>query len=227
MTRVRNGIRTLEVFVKSMTSTDVFIIESLPAMDINEGRLDGKILYSQLKLMGRNPWYRYVISLSDLGKALNDFKKSKCRFLHFSLHGSKTEVRLAGGHSLGYAEFASLLKGYMALKRITFSACELGNKTFCESIFRENRGLHSVVAPILKLPFSQGSAFWIGYYTLLESEAYDAHKSIKRAFLDDNVLPLARIFNTPMKYAIYRPAPSECVEICSTKVGRTAIIKPW
>lgn len=204
---------------------DVFIIESLPASDVNQNRLDGKILESHLRLTGKNPIYRYVITEEDLKREICAFKDSEYKFLHFSMHGGTDSVGLANGTTLPYDDFSQLFGGALHCKRVTFSVCSLGNENFYNSLFKYNKGLHSAVAPREALQFNDGSAFWVAYYTLVEDEhsTYLTHD-----FIEERIPQLASLFSLSMSYALHKSSPNDEVEITylPPKITHNAI-KPW
>lgn len=205
----------------------VFIIESLGADDVNNHRCDGKILEAQLKLLGEEPVYRYVLNVSDLRKALCEFDEAEFRFLHISCHGDSSKVYLAAnpcGES--YTEFAKCFSSKVALSRVTFSACKLGSKYFFKEFYRWNKGVQSVAAPMNDLPFQRGSLYWAAYYTKLIEECRNSNNHIHRDFIECVVPLLSRALNVSMRYAIYEPNKNR-VKVQMTKQGRPLYMTPW
>ena len=204
----------------------VFIIESLPAEDVNNMRMDGKVLERQLKLTGQEPIYRVALNLGDLRKSVEEFSQTNYRFLHISCHGKSTGVILAANpNGESFKEFSSCFAGFVGSARITFSACKLGNKAFYEEFYKQNKGVHSLIAPVSDLPFQRGSIFWAAYYTKLFEECNERNNHIKRDFIERSVPSLARVCGVSMKYAIYEPDKKR-VKIKSTKKGRPVFICP-
>ncbi len=206
---------------------EVFIIESLPCDDINRNRCDGRILESQLKLMGASPIYRFAINLGDVRRCLEEFAASDYRFLHISCHGGKSKVMLAASPSgESYSEFCKYFNGLVGFTRITFSACELGNEKFYSEFYRNNKGVQSLIAPISPLPFQTGALYFATYYTKLMEECRNKKNHVKREFIERVVPGLSQIFCTSMRYAIYEP-DKDRVKINSTRPGRPKYRFPW
>ena len=205
----------------------VFIIESLGAEDVNNHRCDGKILESQLQLLGEAPIYRYVLNLSDLRKALCEFEESRFRFLHISCHGGPTKVYLAAnpcGES--YIEFAKCFSSKAALSRVTFSACKLGNRSFFKEFYKWNKGVQSLAAPMNDLLFQSSSLYWATYYTKLIEECRNSNNHIHRDFIERVVPQLSKMLNVSMRYAIYEPNKDR-VKVQMAKRGRPSYMSPW
>ena len=213
--------------LKKKSVAEVFIIESLGADDVNNNRCDGKILESQLKLLGSKPKYRYVLNLSDLRKALLEFDKSEYRFLHMSCHGSEDKVFLAADQNgETYEEFSRCFAGFTALSRITFSACRLGNYKLFDTFFGLNKGVQSLAAPIKDLPFQSASLYWAAFYTKLMDECRSSNNHVHRDFIEYIVPRLSRALGVSMRFAIYEPNNNR-VKVRMTDKGRPKYISPW
>lgn len=214
-------------FPQKKNVAEVFIIESLGADDMNNNRCDGKILESQLKLIGANPIYRYALNLSDMRKALLEFDKSEYRFLHVSCHGDADKVLLAANpRGETYVDFSRCFEGVAALSRITFSACRLGNYKLFETFYEINRGVHSLAAPIKDLPFKFASLYWAVFYTKLMDECRSSNNHVHRTFIEGVFPRLSKALGVPMRYAIYEPNNNR-VKVRMTEKGRPKYIYPW
>lgn len=140
--------------------SEVFIIESCPEKD-------GSILAQQLVLMGASPLYVPVRSLNDFKAALVMFAMSGYRFLHVSCHGDKRNEKVKLGEVwYSYEQFATAFPGVLKSRRMSFSACELGNEQFVKVLNKENNWIHSISAFSRKIDEKIASAYWVAYYTL-------------------------------------------------------------
>jgi len=205
----------------------VFIIESLGANDVNNHRCDGKILEAQLQLIGEESVYRYVLNVSDLRNALCEFDESEFRFLHVSCHGDSAKAYLAANPAgETYEEFSKCFSSKVALTRVTFAACKLGNKSFFEEFCRWNKGVQSLAAPMNDLPFQRSSLYWATYYTKLIEECRNSNNHIHRDFIESVVPQLSKVLNVSMRYAIYEPNKDR-IKVQMTKRGRPSFVSPW
>ena len=161
------------------TELSVFIIESLPENDPALSRRDGEILVKQLALTLQKPKYVFAKNKVEFQNALNDFKKSKCRFLHISCHGEKggNVVRL-GTDPVNFREFAQMFPGRLQNNRITFSTCFVGQGKLFREIFKvNNTAVHSILGFCKGVDVELASAFWIAYYTLVTRLTYAGRRS--------------------------------------------------
>lgn len=153
---------------EQLTLPEVFIIECLSLKDWRDGKRDGFDLYMQLLLSGRRPRYVQAMCENDLKAALIMFRQSKCRFLHFSFHGSLDSISLGDG-LCNYASFADAIRGFLNSRRVFISACECGNHELFRRIYKTNPVTHSILAHSDKVAFDKAVAFWIAfYYTLYQ-----------------------------------------------------------
>lgn len=146
-----------------MSIADVFIIESLTKTDETKHRYEGHRLAELLRLSGKNPKYFYFQSKDELPHLLKLFKLSDYRYLHISCHASLDMVSTTNDN-ISYVDFATMLKGYLKLRRVFFSACELGNELFTDCLAAKNKGMHSVVAPAEEIYFDHAAAIWAAFY---------------------------------------------------------------
>ena len=119
--------------------SEVFIIEALTRDDVRDGMLDGYVLYQQLKMMGGDPRYVRVSSENDFKASLVMFRESNYKFLHISCHGDKEKRQVRIGDTwFGYMRIAIASMQMLKSRRVSFSACELGNEEFCKRLFEKN-----------------------------------------------------------------------------------------
>lgn len=164
--------------------SDVFIIESLGAIDEDKHRHEGLQLAQLLRLSGKNPKYFYFQSKEELPHLLELFKLSGYRYLHISCHASLEKIETTND-MISYYEFAKICKDYLKLRRVFFSACELGNHLFSSCLAATNKGMHSIVAPAEKIRFEHAAAIWSAFYISIFSKneesmsAYDIKETVK------------------------------------------------
>lgn len=178
---------------EQFTDPEVFIIECLCQEDWKAGYRDGFNLYSQLLMSGRRPRYVQALSENDLKAALAMFRQSKCRFLHFSFHGTSDSIALGDGRC-DYQSFAAATKGFLNSRRVFISACECGNLLLIHELYKTNHVIHSVLAHEDKVSFAKAESFWIPFYHAL----YERITSVRsdggvtsRAFSERNMADLA------------------------------------
>ena len=150
------------------SKSEVFIIESITDSDPKkETEMDGSVLAQQLKLMGASPLYVPVRSLNDFKAALVMFCMSSYRFLHISCHGDKNNEKIKLGEDwYHYEQIADALPEALKSRRVSFSACELGNEQFVKVLNSKNKWIHSIAAFSDQVDSKIASAYWIAYYTL-------------------------------------------------------------
>ena len=151
------------------TECSLFIIEALPDEDVKTARLDGSVLNQQLNLTLKKPMYRFAKNKEEFKSSLSEFKRSGCRFLHISCHGSASGgVFQLGCDKVNYAEFATYFKGNVHNIRLTFSACYAGKGLLFREIVKQcGTSVHSILGFRTKVDFDLASAFWISYYTVV------------------------------------------------------------
>lgn len=142
---------------------DLFIIESFSPSSILYH--EGWEIASALRKMGKNPIYMNVGTVEELKRALQMFKTSRYRFIHFSCHGSDHSLTLSKSGELPYKSFAQISAKCFNLKRVFFSSCRLGNKNFSEEIAMQNLGVQSIIAPIGDISSIVSIHFWCSFYS--------------------------------------------------------------
>lgn len=183
------------------TTADVFIIESLTKGDEDRHRYEGQRLAELLRLSGKNPKYFYFQSKDELPYLLELFKLSKYRYLHVSCHASSNVISTTN-ENLTYAEFASIFKGFLKLRRIFFSACELGNELFTECLAATNKGVHSVVAPAEEIDFDHAAAIWAAFYVSVFARN---SKAMSGKDIRLRIEILCKLFPVDFHVSIYQP----------------------
>lgn len=142
---------------------DLFIIESFSRSDNVDH--EGWDIANCLRKIGKHPIFVDVETTKDLKNALDMFKTSHYRFIHFSCHGTPHSLSLSKSGELSYESFAKISKGYFNLKRVFFSSCCLGNKQFSEEIAMSNPGIQSIIAPIGEISSIVSIHLWCAFYS--------------------------------------------------------------
>jgi len=180
---------------------DVFIIESLSKSDEERHRYEGQRLAELLRLSGKNPKYFYYQSKNELPHLLKLFQLSDYRYLHVSCHATSKSV-LTTNEEIPYVEFAKIFRGHLKLRRVFFSACELGSELFSTCIAGTNKGMHSVVAPAEEIYFDHAAAIWAAFYVSVFARNPDAMTGwdIRR-----RIETLCTLFPVDFHVSTYRP----------------------
>ncbi len=181
------------------TVPEVFILESLDWEDERDTMYEGRVLSEMLKLAGKDPKYYYFQSVKELPYLIGLFRQSKYRYLHISTHASTEEIAFTNGR-LKYNEFAEYFAGHLKLRRLFFSACEVGNSNFVDAIASKNRGMHSILAPMKKVGFGESAASWSAMYMSLFGE--NAEK-MKRADIEKRIRAITLLFPIDYYFAPY------------------------
>lgn len=184
-----------------MSIADVFIIESLDKEDEREHRFEGQRLADLLRLSGKNPKYYYFQSVKELPSIFELFRLSNYRFMHVSCHASLTHLA-ATQDSVTYAEFAALTDGCLKLRRVFFSACEVGNELFSTCLASRNKGMHSVVAPAETIYFDHAAAIWSAFYVSMFASGSDGMTGEE---IKARIRTLCTLFPVDFHASTYRP----------------------
>lgn len=181
------------------TIPEVFIFESLDKEDEKAKRFEGHILADMLRLAGKNPKYYYFQSKEELPHLLGLFRQSKYRYLHISAHASDKHIGTTED-TITYSSFANLFKGHLPLRRLFFSACQVGNESFVNTIAKNNKGMHSVVAPAQDIQFDHAAAIWSSFYISMFTENENA---MKRVDIEKRIKALTSLFPVDFFFAAY------------------------
>lgn len=184
------------------TIADVFIIESLRLADETNHRYEGRRLAELLRLSGKNPKYFYFQSVDEIPSLLKLFELSKYRYLHVSCHASSTQI-CTTNESIAYTNFVKLFNNQLKLKRVFFSACELGNELFNQMLIAQNnKGMHSIVAPSTEINFDHAAAIWGAFYVSVFSRNSN---SMNGADIEKRIEILCSLFPVDFRISRYIP----------------------
>jgi len=181
------------------TKPEVFILESLSKGDERAKRFEGQVLADMLRLSGKNPKYYYFQSEHEIPHLVGLFRQSQYRYLHISTHASDTDIGTTDG-SISYARFADLFSGHLKLRRLFFSACQVGNAGFVNTVASKNRGMHSIVAPVNDIQFNHAAALWSSFYVSMFTEN---ERAMKRSNIENRLRALRCLFPVDFFFAAY------------------------
>jgi hypothetical protein len=152
-----------------------------------------------LRLAGKNPKYYYYQSKEELPHLIGLFRQSQYRYLHISSHASETHIGTTNG-SVTYADFAKFFAGHLPLRRLFFSACQVGNENFVSAMATVNKGMHSIVAPAESIQFDHAAALWSSFYISLFSEN---EKAMKHSGIEKRLTALTSLFPVDFFFAAF------------------------
>ena len=143
----------------------LFIIESLDVED-EEGCKEGEILSRLLGMTGNDPIYRYVRTKVELIHFVEEFRRSRYRWLHVSVHGNLDLIALTLDHLTG-VEFADIVAPALGReKRLFLSTCRAATEDLAREVFARG-GARSVAGPVKKIRFGDSAVFWASFYHLM------------------------------------------------------------
>lgn len=178
------------------TIPDVFIIESLDPDDEGNGRFEGGILSSILKLHGKKPKYRYVRTREQFETAVKQFGNSNYRYLHISAHADETGMCTTNQDPIDFDALASILAPHLSRKRLFLSACSMTNENLAREIIPRSK-CYSVVGPTEDIAFTDAAIMWSAIYHLMFSNSTSA---MKHAQLKDQLIRVVSLFGAPLAY---------------------------
>ena len=177
------------------SSPSVFIIESLRFHDEERERFEGRFLSQILHLGGSAARYVYLRTKKELGDVLDQFAKSRYRYLHFSCHGNETGIELTLD-DLSFRDLRKLLAPHLAKRRVFFSSCEVTNRRLAKALLSDS-DCYSVIGPCTKINFDRAAIFWASFYHLM---LRDEATSMKRSTLTEITGSLQSLFGVHMRY---------------------------
>ncbi|SFW55325.1 hypothetical protein [Pseudomonas sp. NFACC04-2] len=180
-----------------MASTpDVFIIETLDPDDEGNGRFEGGVISSVLRLHEKNPIYRYVRTRHQFIEAVTEFGKSGYRYLHISAHGNEDGLFTTNQNEIGYTDLAKILEPHLKKRRLFLSACSMIHDKFLSALFSTTKCI-SVVGPREDIYFSDAAVTWPAIYHLMFSENTDR---MTRSHLKAQLAHVRALFKIDLAY---------------------------
>jgi len=95
-----------------------------------------------------------------------------------------------------------MFSGHLILRRLFFSACEIGNDQFINEVTQRNRGMHSIVGPENVVGMDHSVAMWTSLYISLFAENEDR---VTHARIKERISALVTLFPMRLKIATYNP----------------------
>jgi hypothetical protein len=173
-----------------MAKAEVFIIESMPPEDGQEGEIIQKIL----ALSGKQCEVHHANTRQSLIKALEAFRKSKYRYLHLSSHGS-TKYMVMTGDTIELTKLGTILMPYLGHRRLFVSACEMTNDRLASNVMRHSK-CYSILGPIGKVNINDAAILWASlYHVSLGSD----QESISRKVLRKKSQEVSDMFNVQLR----------------------------
>jgi hypothetical protein len=149
---------------KLKTKKALFIIESLEYED-EKTRREGRILQQVMRLSGADVKYIYIRTQQELGFALEQFRKSKYRYLHISCHGDRHSIAFTLDKTVPFEDLAAEIRPYLKGRRLFFSACSVVNDELATAILPKS-GCYSIVGPRNRINFDDALLMWASFYHL-------------------------------------------------------------
>ena len=141
----------------------LYIIESLDVEEEADKR-EGEIISSVLHMTGHKPVYRYVRTRAELERFVEDFRESRFRWLHLSVHGNHDLICLTLDR-MNAEEFAKIVGPALSDERRLFlSTCRAATPELAAAIFRKGDCL-SVAGPVKTIRFGDSAIFWSSFTT--------------------------------------------------------------
>ncbi|MCJ7572584.1 MAG: hypothetical protein MUO82_12055 [Candidatus Thermoplasmatota archaeon] len=159
-------IKEIDIF-RLMTTSNVFIIESLKLDDEKNERYEGKFL-SHILNLDRNKKtsiYYYIRTKKELIEILKKFDTSNYRYLHISCHGNDKNVSMTLD-KIPYEEFGEIVRPHLDKKRLFLSACEAVNLSMAKEII-PNSKCYSLIGFDQSIEFSDAAMMWASFYHLM------------------------------------------------------------
>jgi hypothetical protein len=154
------------------TKRGLFIIESLSRTD-EKTRREGVIIQQILALSGSLPVeYIYIRTEADLSMALEEFRRSRFRYLHISCHGSDDSIALTLDPLL-FEDFVPIIAPYLKSRRLFFSACSVVNHRLAAALMKRSR-CNSIIGPSCSIAFDDSLLMWALFYHLASRDEGEA-----------------------------------------------------
>ncbi|TCV67567.1 hypothetical protein [Pseudomonas fluorescens] len=183
---------------------DVFIIETLDPDDEGNGRFEGSVISSVLRLHEKNPIYRYVRTRHQFIEAVTEFGKSGYRYLHISAHGNEDGLFTTNQNEIGYTDLAKILEPHLKKRRLFLSACSMIHDKFLSALFSTTKCI-SVVGPREDIYFSDAAVTWPAIYHLMFSENTDG---MDKSHLKAQLTHVRALFKIDLAY--YSKSKNKC-----------------
>ena len=139
--------------------------------------------------------YRNVDSVKKLTQAVEDFRKSKLRYLYLSCHADTDGIAI-NGYDVSNAELAEIFKGNVKKKRLFLSACKAGNRNMATAFINKSGGQSIIGAPI-DLYFDKAALFWPSFFHVINMAEQD---KMNKQSLSKTLKQCVDLFEIPINY---------------------------
>lgn len=181
---------------KDKTIPRVFILESLDFNDEKKEHFEGEIISKILGLSNIDHEYQYFRTEREFDYYLQEFSRSKYRYLHISCHGKDNSISTTFDE-IDLRTLVLKLENILDKKRLFLSACSITNEDFASRLF-DTSDCYSLIGCDKPVNFNDSAIFWAAFYHRMfnrEKNTYIRHSEIK------NLLEsLLQIFNIPLKF---------------------------
>lgn len=178
------------------TIPDVFIIETLNPDDEGNGRFEGSVISSALRLHEKKPIYRYVRTRDQFLQAIEQFGSSGYRYLHISAHGNKHGLVTTNQDEINYTDLVKILAPNLKNRRLFLSACSMVHGKFAEKLFSTTKCL-SIVGARETIYFSDAAVIWPAIYHLMFSANAER---MTRSHLKEQLVHICALFKVNLAY---------------------------
>lgn len=182
---------------KNTTICGVYIIESLSPSDENENTSEGQILYQMLTLAKVKCIYKYIRTERELEVYVNDFRKSRYRYLHISCHGAKDRIATTLDQ-IPFEHLSAILLPNLDHRRLFLSSCLATNQDLADMILPYGE-CYSIIGHDVEVNIDAAAIFWTSFYfAILESHPVKMTRSDIKKVLKT----CSRLYHVPVKYFI-------------------------
>jgi hypothetical protein len=156
---------------------------------------EGEIIARTLRMSNKKSQYVYVRNRRELECVIEEFGRSKFRYLHLSCHGSEHGFYTTLDF-IPSKEMADLLSPSMNGRRLFVSSCLATNSVFARTLIKDSNCL-SVLGPKDSIAFDDAAVFWISFYHLM----FKANREhMKGADIKSNVSKCASLVGEKFRY---------------------------
>ena len=112
-----------------------------------------------LRFHEKHPKYRYVRTTEQFSDAIEEFAKSRYRYLHISANANDAALFFTNNESIDFEEMRSIVGPYLGGRRVFFFACGIVNDKLADKLMR-GTGCLSIIGPKREIYFSSAAIIW-------------------------------------------------------------------
>ena len=181
---------------KRSTSIGVYIIETLAISDEDAVTSEGSMIYQILSLAHVDCMYKYVRTIQEFKYFLEEFRKSRYRYLHISCHGSADRIATTL-EEIPFDELTKILKScYLDNRRLFLSACLAANEHLARLILNETQ-CYSVIGHGEEVRMDAAAIFWSSFYFAMLA---DNQTKLRRKEIKSVLRHCSQLYKLPVKY---------------------------